>query len=72
MEITIKIDQRNKQAKALLEYIKTLPFVEIQNKDDEKSPYNPDFVAKIRRAEKEIEEGKTFIVKDVEKLWESL
>ena len=41
MEITIKIDTRNKQAKALYEYLKTLPFVELEephyNKDTEKA-----------------------------------
>ena len=36
MEITLKIDQRKKEAKALLEYLKNLPFVEI----DSKSRYN--------------------------------
>jgi hypothetical protein len=41
MEITIKIDRRSKQAKAFYEYLKTLPFVEIEepryNKDTEKA-----------------------------------
>lgn len=72
MEITIKINQRNKQAKALLEYIKTLPFVEIKGEEKEKSPYNPKFVKMVREAEKEIAEGKTMVVKDVEEFWESL
>jgi len=39
MEITIKIDKRSKQAKAFYEYLKTLPFVELEepryNKDTE-------------------------------------
>jgi antitoxin component of RelBE/YafQ-DinJ toxin-antitoxin module len=29
MEIIIKIDQRKKEAKALIEYLKNLPFVEV-------------------------------------------
>lgn len=41
MEITIKIDERSEQAKAFYEYLKTLPFVEIQepryNKDTEEA-----------------------------------
>ncbi|MBV2227377.1 MAG: hypothetical protein KUL85_11010 [Sphingobacterium mizutaii] len=41
MEITIKIDKRSKQAKVFYEYLKTLPFVEIQesryNKETEKA-----------------------------------
>jgi len=32
MEITIKIDPRSKQAKAFLEYLKELPFVQIEKK----------------------------------------
>jgi hypothetical protein len=40
MEITIKIDKRSEQAKAFYEYLKTLPFIEIEevryNKDTEK------------------------------------
>ena len=39
MEITIKIDMRSKQAKVFHEYLKTLPFVELEepryNKDTE-------------------------------------
>ncbi|REG88414.1 hypothetical protein [Algoriphagus antarcticus] len=30
MEITIKIDRRSEQAKAFYEYLKTLPFIEIE------------------------------------------
>ena len=32
MEITIKIDQRSKQAKAFLAYLKTLPFVSVESR----------------------------------------
>ncbi len=32
MEITIRIDQRKKEAKALLEYIKNLPYIEVEPK----------------------------------------
>lgn len=39
MEITIKIDTRSKQAKVFYEYLKTLPFIEVEepryNKDTE-------------------------------------
>ena len=30
MEVKIKIDKRNKQAKAFYEYLKSLPFVELE------------------------------------------
>lgn len=37
MEIKLKIDNRKKEAKAFLEYMKNLPFIEIQ---DDKPRYN--------------------------------
>lgn len=33
MEITIKIDQRSKQAKAFYEYLKSLPFVKVEERE---------------------------------------
>ena len=51
MEITIKIDKSSKQAKAFYEYLKTLPFVEIESSEKEaESPYDPEFVAKILKS----------------------
>ena len=58
--VTIKIKENSKQAKAVLEMLKTFPFVEILetglskpiSKPKEKSTYDPKFVAKIKRAEK--------------------
>ncbi|WP_254526698.1 MULTISPECIES: hypothetical protein [unclassified Sphingobacterium] len=50
MEITIKIDKRSKQAKVFYEYLKTLPFVEIQE-----SRYNKE----TEKAIKEAKSGKT-------------
>lgn len=45
MEITIKIDKRNKQAKVFYEYLMTLPFIEFQ-----KPFYNRDTEEAIREA----------------------
>lgn len=50
MEIIIKIDKRSKQARTLYEYLKTLPFVEIEEKR-----YNKE----TEKAVKEAKEGKT-------------
>ncbi|HAH55010.1 MAG TPA: hypothetical protein DCM02_06920 [Flavobacterium sp.] len=36
MEIVLKIDQHKKEAKALIEYLKNLPFVEIENMSSKK------------------------------------
>lgn len=50
MEITIKIDRRSKQAKVFYEYLKTLPFVEV-----EEARYNKE----TEKAIKEARSGKT-------------
>ena len=46
-----------------LELIKSLDFVQLEGEQDaKKSPYDPDFVAKIKQSEKEFEEGNYTIV----------
>lgn len=45
MELTIKLDENNKEAKALIAYLKTLSFVSV--KKEKKSPYDPEFVKKV-------------------------
>ena len=47
MEFTIKIDPRKKEAKALLEYLKNLPFVEFEL---EKPRYNAETEKAIQEA----------------------
>lgn len=47
MEFTIKIDQRKKEAKALLEFLKSLPFVELEL---EKPRYNAETEKAIQDA----------------------
>jgi hypothetical protein len=52
--ITIKINERSKAGIAfqkMLEILETQPGVEIVNED--RSPYNPEFVKKIKAAEKQ-------------------
>jgi len=65
--ITLKINTNSKAGKALktmLEFFSKQPGVEIV---EEKSPYDPEFVKKIRRAEKQ--KG---IVINTEDVWGSL
>jgi antitoxin component of RelBE/YafQ-DinJ toxin-antitoxin module len=66
MEFTIKIDQRKKEAKALLEYLKNLPFVELEI---DKPRYNAE-------TEKAIQDAKNGIgitkVKNVTDLFQKL
>jgi len=49
MELTIKIDQRKKEARALLEYLKNLPFVEVTT---DKPRYNAETEKAIIEARK--------------------
>lgn len=66
--ITIKINERSKAGialKKMLEILETQPGVQIVEK--ERSPYNPEFVKKIKAAEKQ--KG---IVIDTNDIWESL
>lgn len=63
MEITIKIDQRKKEAQALLEFLKNLPFVEI-----DKPRYNKE----TEKAIKDAKAGKTFKAKSSKDLFKEL
>ena len=79
---TITINERTKAGKTLLELAKLLS---VSNKgvsidegiekelilEEEKSDYNPKFVAKIKLAEKQIEEGKTTTI-NTDSIWESI
>jgi len=77
MEITIKIDGRNKQAKALLAYLKTLPFIDIKDKGKggmgkptkEKNPYNPEFVKKVKKS---AASKKRYVIDDIDEFWKNL
>ncbi len=67
MEITIKINPRSKQAKAFLEYLKVLPFVQIE----EKKAYSPEFSAKIKKGEEAIKKGETTRL-NPDNVWENI
>ena len=69
MEITIKINPKSKQAKAFLEYLKVLPFVQIKEKDN--SNYSPEFAAKLKKGEADIAKGKTTRL-NPENVWENI
>jgi hypothetical protein len=69
MEIIIKIDPRSKQAKAFLEYLKVLPFVQIAEKD--KIGYSTEFTTKIKKGEADIKEGKTTRL-NPDNVWENI
>ena len=67
--ITIKINERTKVGKAFMALIEAFSKEKkgIEIVSEEKSPYNPEFVAKIRRAEKQ-----ESIPLDTKDIWGSL
>lgn len=67
METIVRINTRTKAAKAFLEFVKTLSFAKVE----EEEHYNAEFVKKIRRAEKEIEEG-NLTTMNPEDVWENI
>jgi hypothetical protein len=69
MEIIIKIDLRSKQAKAFLEYLKVLPFVQIEKLEEAR--YSSEFVAKIKKGETDIKDGKATRI-NPNNIWESI
>jgi hypothetical protein len=71
--VQLTINNKSKEAKALLEYLKNLSFVKISDKkfsseQIEKSPYNDEFVKKINKAR--AEKGGLEVNPDT--LWESI
>lgn len=68
--VTIRINENSEQAKKMLEYLKTLPFVEVVNDGDE-STYDPKFVAKIKSREKSLNSKKLVRV-NPDDLWGSI
>ncbi len=67
MELTIQLDGRSKQAKALIALLKSLSFVKIK-KEQQESTYNPEFVKKIKEAEERAE----YTTLDMNDIWGSL
>lgn len=68
METVIVHPQNKEQLSALKAFAKALK-VEFETK---KSPYNADFVIKIKESEKQIEEGKFTVLDPDKSIWENL
>lgn len=71
--IILKINDKSKKGKALLDFLKTFDSKKdgIQIEDNSTSPYNKEFVAKIKKARNEIKEGKTISI-ETNSIWESI
>ncbi len=60
----VTLDIQDSKAAAFLNFIKSLDFVKVEEERSSlESPYDPDFVAKIKQSEKEFEEGNSTTVK---------
>lgn len=65
MEITLELDGKDRKAKALIAYLKTLDFIKFR--EEKEVAYDADFVDKIKNAS--LEKGR--VIKSGE-LWEAI
>jgi len=62
---TVIIDTQSKEAKRLVDYLKTISYVKvIEENQKDASKYNPDFVDKIKKREKQAS-----VKLDLDNLW---
>ncbi|MGL5111764.1 MAG: DUF2683 family protein [Flavobacterium sp.] len=70
--ITLKINENSKKGKAFLEMARVFSEnskeIVLVEEEDDKSPYNPEFVKKIKKASTE----KGRLMESAEDLWESI
>lgn len=65
---TLTISYPQKSKAALLQILGALEQLGVKIESEEKSPYDPAFVEKIRRGERDFREGKGVVIK-TEDLW---
>ncbi|WP_293789966.1 DUF2683 family protein [uncultured Pedobacter sp.] len=68
--MTIIAHPKNKKQEAAIEAILTALDVSFQK--EEESPYDPEFVAKIKSRAVSAEKGNTTRIKDPKNIWESI
>lgn len=54
----IKINERTKEGKGLLDYLRALGVITEKEGEKEKSPYSDAFIKKVQNAERDIKEGR--------------
>ena len=64
---TIKVNEKTNIGKSVLTFLRAIKEVEVEETTVEESPYNPEFVAKIKNAMK----GEGRVIKASE-IWESI
>ncbi|WP_394351929.1 DUF2683 family protein [Psychroflexus maritimus] len=69
------MNEGSEKGKTLLAFLKAFHIdkdqKDVKMLEEPESPYNPEFVAKIKNAEKEIEDGETFLL-ETDSIWESM
>jgi hypothetical protein len=68
METVIMHPQNKEQLSALKAFAKALKV----DFETEKSPYNPDFVAKIKESQEQVKQGNVITIKDPKNIWPSI
>ncbi len=66
---TVILHPENKEQLSALKAIAKALNIKIETN---KSPYNPEFVAKIKKSRKEVEEGKFITLDPTKSIWENL
>jgi hypothetical protein len=69
METLIVQPKNQKQLDAVEAVLKAL---NVTFKKEEKSPYNPEFVAKIKKSQKQIKEGNYVTIDPSKSIWDSI
>ncbi|HEY8782589.1 MAG TPA: DUF2683 family protein [Mucilaginibacter sp.] len=67
---TIIVHPKSQKQLATIEAI--LKALDVSFKKEEKSPYNPDFVARILESKKQVEQGNYITLDPAKSLWENL
>jgi len=69
------MDEKSEKRKELLTFLKAFHIdkdqKDVKMLEEPETPYNPEFVAKIKNAKKEIEDGETFSI-ETDSIWESI
>lgn len=69
METLIVEPKNRKQLSAIKAFLKAL---DVSFRKEEESPYNPEFVAKIKKSEKQFEKGEYITLDPNKSLWENI
>jgi hypothetical protein len=67
---TIIVHPKNQKQLATIEAI--LKALDVSFNKEEKSPYSPAFVAKIKKSMEQVKQGKVVTIKDPKNIWPSI